>query len=86
MDPKVLRERLEQKPFRAVTIRMEDGQRIRVPRREWVMLTPNGTTLVVFTGRKVFGDEEMKLLHVPWIQELSSNGGHGRGKSRKGGR
>ena len=86
MDPSVIREHLNRKPFRPFTVRMSDGQRVRVKRRDWAMLTPLGDTFVVFTDKKVRGEHEMKLLYVPWMLEVTtgSNGGTkpGKGGSR----
>lgn len=84
MDPAVLREHLNRKPFEPFTVRMSDGQRVRVKRRDWAMLTPLGDTFVVFTDKKVRGEHEMKLLYVPWMIEVTArkNGGT---KPRRGG-
>jgi hypothetical protein len=63
---------------------MANGDRVPVKKREWAMVTPHGDTLIVFTGKKLGGDYEMKLLHVPWVEEIKPQRRVGNGARRNG--
>ena len=41
-------ELLEARPFQPFTVRMEDGNAYPVPARDFISLSPNGRTLIVF--------------------------------------
>jgi len=77
MAPGVLRQALEQKPFRPIRVFTGDGSTFDIKSREFCVLSPKGRTLVVFTGRgddATGADEEMQLLDVFLITKLETAG------------
>lgn len=43
-----LREVRDARPFRPFTIHFADGRRFRVPREDYVSISPNGRTVMIF--------------------------------------
>jgi len=75
MSPPRIKEYLERRPFVPFTIHTGDGSTVRVKSQEFAALAPGGRTLVVFTGRKVGGDDEMQVIDVFLIPKLTTTGG-----------
>lgn len=43
-----LRALLRTRPFRPFTVTLADGTRVRVPRADWAIVSPNGQTMVAY--------------------------------------
>jgi hypothetical protein len=74
MAPGVLRQALQQKPFRPIRVFTGDGSVFDIKSQEFVILSPRGRTLVVFTGGgdPSGDDEEMRLVDVFLITKLET--------------
>lgn len=83
MHPPQLKMYLERKPFRPFVVHTGDGDRVRVKSQEMALLSPGGRTLVVFTGKDVGGDSEMKIIDVFLITQITTTSANGHPKSSK---
>ena len=83
MHPPQLKGYLERKPFRPFTVHTGDGDRIKVKSQEMALLSPGGRTLVVFTGKDVGGDSELKIVDVFLITQLTTTTGNGHHRTSK---
>lgn len=67
MTKEVLREAVQRQPFRPFSLRMADGATYHVPARDFVSLSPNGRTVIVF------GEEnKLKILDAMLITEIET--------------
>ena len=82
MHPQQLKSYLDRRPFRPFTVHVGDGDRVRVRSQEMVLLSPGGRTLVVFTGKHIGGDSEMKIIDVFLITQITTTSSNGHLKSR----
>jgi len=65
MSKDTIREAISAQPFQPFTVRMADGNAYPVPARDFVSLSPNGRTLVIFgAGNKI------KLLDCLLVTEI----------------
>lgn len=76
MAPGVVKQALEQKPFRPVKVYTGDGAVFQILSREFCYLSPKGRTLVVFGGEgdPSDDDEQMRLVDVFLITKLETEG------------
>jgi hypothetical protein len=47
-----LRALLRARPFRPFTMTLVDGTRVRVPRADWAIVSPNGRTIVAYEAAR----------------------------------
>ena len=78
MDSDRLRNQLHFTPFRPFVVELSSGKRVRIEHSDYAILSPGGTTLVVFS-RDESADENddgaMEIIDVPLITNLSVEGG-----------
>ena len=79
MDPDRLRDQLHFTPFRPFAVELSSGKRVRIEHPDYAILSPGGTTLVVFSRDESAKDENddgaMEIIDVPLITNLSVEGG-----------
>lgn len=56
----------EANPFRAFTIKLADGQSLRVPHRDYLSMSPSGRTVIVYQP-----DELFSILDLLLVTELT---------------
>jgi len=79
MDLDRLRTQLTLLPFRPFTVETSSGKRVPIQHPDYAILSPGGTTLVVFyydqsAGEK-YDDDKMEIIDVPLITNLTVEGG-----------
>ena len=82
MDPSLLRARLKQEPFRPFAVETTDGLRVVIKTPKYALLTVHGSSLYVYTGRLIKGDEELVIISVPRICKINDVG-HAKRKGRR---
>ena len=69
MTKEAIKEQLDARPFRPLTLRFADGHTCPVPARDFASLSPNGRILVVYTAE---GDG-VRLLDVGLVVEIETS-------------
>ena len=67
MTTKTIQKAVSQRPFRPFTLRLDNGQRIRVTEHERVAVHPEGKTLILFER-----DGGYRIVDIPLIAELQT--------------
>ena len=70
MSKDTIREAISAQPFQPFTVRMADGNAYPVPARDFVSLSPNGRTLVIFGE-----SNKIKLLDCVLVPEIEREAG-----------
>ena len=83
MSPDRVRNVLAQKPFKPFVLHTGDGEKVRVSGPEMALLLPGGRTLFVATGRQVNGDDEVKMIDVFLVSQITSPAPGKNGRSKK---
>ena len=67
MTTKTIQKAVSQRPFRPFTLRLANGQRIRITEQERVAVHPEGKTLILFER-----DGGYRIVDIPLIAELQT--------------
>ena len=62
-----LRALLRARPFVPFTMELIDGRRIRVPRPDWSIVSPNGLMMVVYQSRRGGPD----IIDTAWVSQVT---------------